>query len=446
MVSGRLRAWLRRLPLPPLSIGAVLCGVVTACDLAETNVPSGESVVVVQAVMRPDRIQQYVVVERGYDGVLDPGNSPATVPAEPPQVPVDGAVVTVTNLDDSADPCGATRFDAPPASGFFAVRGAYWSPPGCPSMRPGDRLALRVLAPTGEVITGETVVPGFNGATITLRGATQQLGSDTLEFNRDRDTLGIAVDGSFFRALHIEVRRVAVRVGLQVSNFDRTLLAFADTSAIRLPGTIRDLYDKGVGDPTFLGGRYYVIATGVADTNYFDFARSRNDDITGRGFVNRLTGGIGVFGSLIAVTQPVRVTADQDDPREGRYHLEGLIDTVHVDLTLDVYLARATDSTDASGFVDGAWMQYFEGNPPVLPGWQARSLSQLAVDGHVAGDTLEFAIPTRRILPPPGGTELFNVLVRGVRTPGQPFTVQLIDSLAFGIAQIGTLTATQINP
>jgi hypothetical protein len=45
----------------------------------------------------------------------------------------------------------------------------------------------------------------------------------------------------------------------------------------------------------------------VTDTNYYDFVRSRSDPFTGRGFLNHLEGGIGVFGSVEAHTYYLRV-------------------------------------------------------------------------------------------------------------------------------------------
>lgn len=433
-------------PPPALFIAALLCGVAAgACEITDVAIPGGESVVVVHAVMRPDRSKQYVIVERGYDGVRAPEGSFAPLPVGPPQVPITGATVTVTNLDQANDPCGATVFNARPGPGYFTNPGSYWGPSDCPSMRPGDRLALRVETPAAEVVTGETVVPGLTGATVTLHGITQPAGVDTLVFNRDRDTLGLTVVGTFFRAMPVEVRRVVVRVGLPPSQYHRTLLTFADTNAIQIPGTIRDLYDDGAGNPTFLGGHHYLVVTGVADRNYFDFARSRNDDLTGRGFVNRLTGGIGLFGSMVTVAQPVMVEADVDDPREGTYHLSGLVDTTHVDVTLDLYLARAAEQTEVSGFLRGAWIQRVlsaDGvNPPSWGTWQQGPLS---VDGQVSGDSLELTVPTREL----GfdGLDLFNIVLRGRRIPGAAFSVSVQDSLGFNVLHIGTLTATQAPP
>ena len=67
------------------------------------------------------------------------------------------------------------------------------------------------------------------------------------------------------------------------------------------------------------------------DTNYFDFTRSITNPLTGRGFINHLSGGIGVFGSIAPVTYELRVTAPQTDAREGIYRFTGNVAGSFVD-------------------------------------------------------------------------------------------------------------------
>ena len=52
-------------------------------------------------------------------------------------------------------------------------------------------------------------------------------------------------------------------------------------------------------------GAFTAVLT--VDSNYFDFVRSGSDPITGRGFLNHLEGGIGVFGSVAPYRYTLRV-------------------------------------------------------------------------------------------------------------------------------------------
>ncbi len=79
---------------------------ISGCDLKEVVVPVGEPTVVVQAVMRPDLGQQFVVLERSFTGAVDPedfeiGDIPT---AGFPRTPIEGALVQVSNLDLANDP------------------------------------------------------------------------------------------------------------------------------------------------------------------------------------------------------------------------------------------------------------------------------------------------------------------------------------------------------
>ena len=59
------------------------------------------------------------------------------------------------------------------------------------------------------------------------------------------------------------------------------------------------------------------------DTNYFDYYRSRNDPFTGSGIINRLQGGIGLFGSTVVIgSRTLDVTQQPVEPAlEGDYEL-----------------------------------------------------------------------------------------------------------------------------
>jgi hypothetical protein len=72
----------------------------------------------------------------------------------------------------------------------------------------------------------------------------------------------------------------------------------------------------------FIPGFRQRVSVAAVDTNYFDYYRTRNDPFTGAGIINRLDGGIGVFGA--AVTIAGRVVDVVQDSREPA--LEGIWD------------------------------------------------------------------------------------------------------------------------
>ena len=378
-----------RVPTGILSIGLAL---LAGCELDDVVAPAGERIVVVTAILRPDIEYQYVIVEQTLEGTVErPDSSEFPVPPHSPRFPLDEAVVTVANLELPDDPCGnPVEFrDIPYAPQTGSVPGLYWAPSSCPTMRPGDRLQLRVQTADGEVVTGVTRVPGMRSAFLARgRDSVQMGGGDSvMTFNRDRDTLRFGVDAIHGRSLQLNVRRDGY-----LSDFGTTVQV--DTTAFLLAGNAIDVFVAGTGEDVFRGGRSYVVTLTLTDTNYYDFTRSSNNELTGRGFINHLEGGIGVFGSAVAATSRVWSVADADDPREGCHHLSGSVDTVAIDADLCVYLHQPVEGTEVSAFLEGGW---FTPNPNSgrkdEPDWLARTVAGKSVDGDFVAERLRLVVP-----------------------------------------------------
>jgi hypothetical protein len=412
----------------------------TACELDDAVVPVAAAGVVVHAVMRPDLPQQFVLVEQTLDGAIDPDRRVQPVPPGGLQAPIEGAVVTVTNLDFSADPCGApVRFDRTPigtTSALYKNPGVYWSPPGCPTMRPGDRLELRVEAPNLGIVTGVTRVPGLTGATLGVAGQAVAPG-DTVVLNRDRQALDVAAVAEFQRSLQI----VAYRTGMAPPGADArlndralSLLLFVDSTSVSLPGTLLHAFARGTGEAAFRGGRRYELGVGVADSNYYDFVRSANNAITGRGFANRLQGGLGVFGSMVVAPFMVDALADADDPLEGVYAFSGTVEGVTVDLQLEAFLSPDAEAGFVSGFLMGQW--FVRDSDGVS---RPRNVDGQSVDGVIGGDTLRVDIPTLQHFE--RSSILTRVMMRGLRGPDGSYNVAVAESTVTGVYVLGQLTA-----
>jgi hypothetical protein len=392
------------------------------CELSEVTIASGDPVIIVEAIMRPDLQQQWVLVEQTLTGEQIVTEEEYAIPGVPPDLPILDALVTVANRNLPGDPCGSpVVFTGVPSDpNLEAVAGAYWAPIGCPQMRPGDTLDLRVETQEGPVVTGEMVVAGVNAMYLGIGTDSVLLPGGELGFNRDRDTLRASVDPVSGRALQVDVRRLNVRLGS-----DRVTTLFLDTNAVTLPGDLVNFFEEDdAGDDVFVPGRDYLLSVIYGDQNYWDFIISANDPFSGRGFRNRLEGGMGVFGSLVASTTPVRILGDLDDPREGVYHMSGTVSGVAVDVDWELYLTRPTDPADFSAFVEGGW---------VFGGFDG------TVDGAFSGDTLRAVLS--QLEPRPGMQSVVHSFdLEGVGALDPSFSVSVRDSVG---TVVGTLNATR---
>lgn len=421
-----------------------LAAVTAACDLSSVEIPIGEPLIVVHAVMRSDRNRQFIVVEQSFTGTVDEMFLGNVIPTEgSPALPVEGATVQVTNVDLPDDTCGSpVRFGQDLAgSPVQPVAGVYWAPAGCPSMRPGDSLELYVETADGQIVTGSALVTGMESASLTVLGETIPFGADTVvTFNRDRDILRLSVEPISGRLLQVAVLRVGeldMWIGEDIWPGARI---DADTMSLAIPGDLVDAGGWSDGGDVFRAGRDYIMTVAVTDANYYDFSRSRSNRFTGRGFLNRLTGGIGVFGSLAAKSLDLRVVGDFDDEREGEYWLRGTLQGITIDVTLTVYATRSREDTEASGLLTGDWLwlgPIGEGDVGWLP-WQADTL---AFEGTLEGNAFRLAA----LQPKHSGNRvgMGRITLLGDRKPDASFVLSVADSMRLRSIPLGNLTVTQ---
>ena len=394
-----------------------------ACELSEVAIPSSDPIVIVQAIMRPDLIQQWVLVEKSLTGAEERQSTPGDIPPSPPQLPITGATVTVENLSFPADPCGSPVLFTP-RNLFGSVDGVYWSPRNCPAMRPGDTLRLRVETPDGEVVTGETIVAAVDGMFLKLNEDSIPLPATQIGFNRDTDTLKATVVAVSGRATQVDVRWHN-----RLNQTRRVTSVFVDTTSLTLPGDLQDFFRGGTGDPIFRGGRLYTLAVAFGDGNYFDFIRSANGEVSGTGFINHLVGGVGVFASLVAMTTDVRVVAEADDPREGMFNVTGVIRGDTVNLSWEPYLLDSVgDSTDFSAFIGGRWL---------TAGTLDVSAHGFFIGNRMHAEFEHQAIDSMQVPPEPGA--IIKWTVEGTFSPNSNWSLDVIDQLGrpFGTLSMG---------
>lgn len=287
----RLGGTARRCTLPHL---LPLIPLLSACELTEVTVPEGQPRVIVQSVLAVRGRDQFVIVERSLTGAVDVGTTAEVVPPGEPRLPISGATVVLTHAGPST--C-ARPVDTllPPSPGSGIYRTSDFCSPA-----PGDRVRLTVTTPEGEVVKGSTLVPGAAAVSIRLADDSATTEGQLLDLDRQRDTIRVAVDGILARALQVEVRWRDAPDSLVV-------YLFSDSLGVALPGDLFNPFEGDSGKPVFEVGVEYALTVAVTDSNYYDFVRSGSDPFTGRGFLNRLEGGVGVFGSVAAYTYYLRV-------------------------------------------------------------------------------------------------------------------------------------------
>ena len=289
--------------------------------------------VVVHGVLNPSSLTQVVLLERSltgaatvHDGAFDPNNPIATGGG----IPIRGAVVEITDesgrvvrgvedkLAASGTGTGVYRFT------FSLV------------LRSGTRYSLRVQTPEGETATASTRLP---------QPVATSTGSLTRTFNRDHDTLTIAWNAATL------VRAYAVRVESPFGPF----FLFTDSTGFRMTGDTRNIFSPNL-ERVFIPGFRQDAMIAAVDSNFYDYYRTNNDPFTGSGIINRINGGIGVFGSLVSLsTGTLTVVADQTEPIEGRFRLTPAVTDPSAPATITLYVESKSTRADVPDALSGRY-------------------------------------------------------------------------------------------
>jgi hypothetical protein len=333
-------------------VGAVLAASACTFDRQVIAVPPSE--VIVHAVLDPGDTLVDVLVERSLSGAitvpnvrydpLDPINTAGGVPAR-------GAQVSITGPDGTTPGFEVRNIFKPPTygAGRYVFRGL--------KVRPGGRYALNIRTADGIVVTGSTVVPTF------VLDPSSSIRSPG--FRRDRDTL----------SLSWKVVPNARAYGMRINSPFGAFQLFSDSTQLKVAGTLRNVFANDL-PRVFIPGFQQSYAVYAADTNFFDYYRSRNDPFTGSGIINRLQGGIGLFGSTVTIySWYVDVTQGTTEAAlEGDYELvEG--GRFFVDVMRLYVETPATATSGAS-----------------LSGWYSRDRAFAGRDGIIGtrnGDTIK---------------------------------------------------------
>jgi hypothetical protein len=273
-----------------------------ACQIEKVAIPRTEGRVALHSVLSPSAATQVVLLERTRSGsvtVVGPGFDLADPIFTDAGIPESGALVRLTTPSGQtllAREDNTVRLDG---RGFGIYR---FDLPGGALERNGTyRLSVQTLP--GENLAAETSVPSGVAA-------------DTAEprvFDRARDSVIVewpATPGarSYF---------VRIETPFGPRSF------FTDGTRVRLTGELRNV-DVQALPRVFIPGFPQAVTVSAVDSNYYDWYRTHNDAVSGAGLINRVQGGLGVFGSLVRLRfQDLQVVAPQLEPVAGIFDFVG---------------------------------------------------------------------------------------------------------------------------
>lgn len=353
-----------------------LLTLLTACEIEKVAIPRTEARLALHGVLSASAATQVVLLERTRTGSVQVIAPPFDL-ADP--VVTDEGIAETGALVRLITPSGQTLFaredntvrDDGKGGGIYRFT------------LPGDALernaTYRLLVQTnaGENLTAETSVPSGVAAAV----------ADQRVFDRARDTVMLewpAEPGarSYF---------VRIETPFGPRSF------FTDSTRLRLGGELRNV-DVQQLPRVFIPGFPQAVTVSAVDSNYYDWYRTSNDAISGTGLVNRVQGGLGVFGSLVRLRfQDLRVVAPQTEPVAGTFNFVGtpLEQSTTPYPSLELYVESPTARDDQPDALSGRSVQrviFGDTGCPIcgLLGTARNGHIQLALlNGWYASDTLE---------------------------------------------------------
>jgi hypothetical protein len=285
-------------------LGIVALAAITACELGSTEIPQTTPSIVVHAVLNPEHRQQTILVEESLTGAQPVVDSGPYNPFDPITtgngVPISGAIVTLT------DPTG------------FAMQaveevgtGIYFVDLDAESTRAGRQIDIErgaryflSVSHGARTVSGSTVIPG----------APTDPDVPRVPFNRDDDTLSVSISAG------VQARAFWMRIEAPVSSFS----LFSVDRDVHITGDTRNFFTESL-IRVFTPGFEQTLTVAAIDSNLYDYYRTGSDPFTGAGLINRLEGGIGVFGSMVVLERRlVDVTQNPTgDSIEGEYTRRG---------------------------------------------------------------------------------------------------------------------------
>ena len=315
--------------LLPLALLAAL----TACEIEKAAIPETPYQLALHGVLSPSAPSQVVLLERTRHGAVEVfAPSFELYPmAGDDGIAERGASMTLTAPD------GTVYFGAEDrvTRGDGLGEGIYrFQLPGS-ALERGGTYRLTVRSATGEELSAEATVPEGEAA----------MTAEKRTFDRARDTVVVEWPAS------PGARSYWVRI--ETPYGPRTF--FTDSTRVRLTGELRNVDDDAL-NRVFIPGFQQALTVSAVDSNFYDWYRSANDVFSGAGLIDRVEGGLGVFGGLVRLRfTDFHVVAPQAEPFTGTFELVGTQETFETApfLGMDLYLESRAARGDQADAVSG---------------------------------------------------------------------------------------------
>jgi uncharacterized protein DUF4249 len=365
------------------SAGLTLLLLVAGCEIEKVGIPRTEARIALHGVLSATASSQVVLLERTRTGsvaAFDLGD-----PFLSSEVAETDAVLTLTS--PSGQVFVAVEDKHVPANRGRGLGMYRFSLPGG-SLERGDTYRLSVVTAGGDQLSAETAVPEGIAASV----AEQRV------FDRGRDTVLLEWPAS------PGARSYFVRIETPFG--PRTF--FTDSTHVRLTGELRNA-DLTALPHVFIPGFPQAVTVAAVDSNYYDWFRTHNNRISGDGLINRVSGGIGVLGSLVRLRfQDFRVVTPQSEPAAGMYRFDGtqfegsVTPYLSLELHVESFAARGDQGDALSGRYDrrpflgmvgcatcGLLGSVRDGQIQLafLTDWSARDTAEV-MTGVIRGDTI----------------------------------------------------------
>jgi hypothetical protein len=321
---------------------------VSACEIEKAGIPPTASMVSLHGVLSASASSQVVLLERTRNGTVRMFAPPFDL-ADPivtdEGVAESGALVTLTTPDGQT----LTAVEDSRVRDDRKGEGIYrFSLPGSALIADGN-YQLSVQTVKGETLAAETSVP--EGVAVAV--------AEQATFDRSRDTV-------FFEWPKSPGAR-SYFVRIETPFGPRSF--FTDSTRVRLPGGLRNV-DLTVLPRIFIPGFPQAVTVSAVDSNYYDWFRTHNDALSGSGLVNRVRGGIGVFGSLVRLRYvEYEVVAPQTEAIAGTFNFvgTGLEAGTTPYLALHLYVESPSSRSDQGDALSGRFERRVTFTPPNEP-------------------------------------------------------------------------------
>jgi hypothetical protein len=362
-------------------VAILALGLSAACELAKIEIPSSPSSVVIHGVLSGSAPYQTLLIERTLTGetagpFVYVGDGPlGTIdPAEPIEsdggIPESNAVVTMTL------PSGQI-LTAPELANALQSRrglGVYRFSLAGSALVPGGVYKLRVSTLEGEVLTAQTIVPTVPPL-VTAPMAT---------FDRDSDTLAVAWTAK------PGARNYYVTINSPYNSW----WAFTDSTHLSLAGGLRNTTTDNLAH-VFIPGFQQTVSVSAVDLNVYDYYRASNGGFTGAGIITHVTGGLGLFGSVITMSRNLlNVTAPTVRPVEGTWRLVpdplvGLYGGQADVQSMTIYIESPAAREDESSIVSASYRTTSGAAGGAIGQFNANQIQVVFLGAQSVSDTLD---------------------------------------------------------